>query len=185
MVGLFVLSKLTEKFGKENVGLYRDDGLALIEGVNGRKADKARKMLHDIFGQIGLKITAQVNNQIVNFLDITLDLENAKFAPYRKPNNQPLYVDSRSNHPPSILKQIPITINKRISLPFHLTKNPSMNANLSMKAHLNTAITMFLWNIQPTALLLHHLRNEGAKETLSGSTPRSENHQAIDVNIKD
>jgi hypothetical protein len=45
-----------------------------------------------------------------------------------------------------------------------------MNANLSMKAHLNTAITMFLWNIQPTALLLHHLRNEGAKETLSGST---------------
>ena len=102
--------------------------------------------------------TAQVNNQIVNFLDITLDLENAKFAPYRKPNNQPLYVDSRSNHPPSILKQIPISINKR-TLPFHLTKNPSMNANLSMKAHLNTAITMFLWNIQPTALLLHHLRN--------------------------
>jgi hypothetical protein len=72
-------------------------------------------MLHDIFGQIGLKITAQVNNQIVNFLDITLDLENAKFAPYRKPNNQPLYVDSRSNHPPSILKQIPISINKRTS----------------------------------------------------------------------
>ena len=84
LVGLFVLSKLTEKFGKENVGLYRDDGLALNEGVNGRKADKARKMLHDIFGQIGLKITAQVNNQIVNFLDITLDLENAKFAPLQK-----------------------------------------------------------------------------------------------------
>jgi hypothetical protein len=72
-------------------------------------------MLHDIFDQIGLKITAQVNNQIVNFLEITLDLENGKFAPYRKPNNQPLYVDSRSNHPPSILKQIPISINKRIS----------------------------------------------------------------------
>ena len=124
------------------------------------------QMLHDIFGKMGLKITA---NQIVNFLDITLDLENAKFAPYRKPNNQPLYVDSRSNHPPSILKQIPISINN--SLPFHLTKNPSMNANLSTKAHLNTAITMFLWNIQPTALHLHHLRNEGAKETLSGSTP--------------
>ena len=50
-----------------------------------------------------------------------------------------------------------------------------MNANLSMKAHLNTAITIFLWKIQPTALLLHHLRNEGAKETLSGSIPRSAN----------
>ena len=110
LVGLFVLSKLAEKFGKENVGLYRDDGLALVEDVNGRKADKARKMLHDIFGQIGLKITAQVDNQVVNFLDITLNLENEKFAPYRTPNNQPLYVDSRSNHPPSILKQIPISI---------------------------------------------------------------------------
>ena len=150
LVGLFVLSKLTEKFGKENVGLYRDDGLVLIDGVNGRKADKARKMLHDIFGQIGLKITAQVNNQIVKFLDITLDLENAKFAPYRKPNNQPLYVDSRSNHPPSILKQIPISINKRISSlssdqesfdeckPFYKSALKHSNYNVSLEYSTNS-----------------------------------------------
>ena len=37
LVGLFVLSKLAEKFGKENVGLHRDDGLVLIEGVNGKE----------------------------------------------------------------------------------------------------------------------------------------------------
>ena len=43
LVCSFCMSKLAEKFGKENVGLYRDDGLALVEGVNGRKADKARK----------------------------------------------------------------------------------------------------------------------------------------------
>lgn len=114
-VGLFILNKLTEEFGKENVGLYRDDGLALIESVNGRNADNARKTLHEIFNGIGLKITAQVNHQVVNFLDITLNLNNGKFAPYRKPNNEPLYVDSRSNHPPSIIKQIPKSINKRIS----------------------------------------------------------------------
>ena len=57
-------------------------------------------MLDDVFGEIGLKITAQINNQVGNFPDITLNLENEKFTPYRKPNNEPLYVDSQSNHPP-------------------------------------------------------------------------------------
>ena len=31
LVGLFILTKLEEKFGKENVGLYRDDGLEVIK----------------------------------------------------------------------------------------------------------------------------------------------------------
>ena len=48
-------------------------------------------------------------------MDITLDLSNGKFTPFRKPNNQPQYVNSHSNHPPSIIKQIPKSINKRLS----------------------------------------------------------------------
>ena len=86
-----------------------------MRGTSARNADNVRKKLHDIFHQIGLKITAQVNHQLVNFLDITLDLTNGKFTPYRKPNNEPLYVNSRSNHPPSIIKQIPKSINQRLS----------------------------------------------------------------------
>ena len=115
LVGLFILHKLTADLGKEYVGLYRDDGLVLVRGTSARNADNVRKKLHDIFHQIGLKITAQVNHQLVNFLDITLDLTNGKFTPYRKPNNEPLYVNSRSNHPPSIIKQIPKSINQRLS----------------------------------------------------------------------
>ena len=114
LVGLFILHKLTADLGKEYVGLYRDDGLVLVRGTSARNADNVRKKLHDIFHQIGLKITAQVNHQLVNFLDITLDLTNGKFTPYRKPNNEPLYVNSRSNHPPSIIKQIPKSINQRL-----------------------------------------------------------------------
>ena len=115
LVGLFILKEISDKFGKENVGLYRDDGLILFHGKSGRLADKARKTLHTIFHDLGLKITAEVNNHIVNFLDITLNLQEETFFPYRKPNNDPLYVDSRSNHPPSIIKHIPEAINKRIS----------------------------------------------------------------------
>jgi hypothetical protein len=97
------------------VGLYRDDGLILLHGKSGRLADKARKTLHTIFHDLGLKITAEVNNHIVNFLDVTLNLQEQTFSPYRKPNNDPFYVDSRSNHPPSIIKHISEAINKRIS----------------------------------------------------------------------
>ncbi len=35
--------------------------------------------------------------------------------PFRKPNNQPQYVNSHLNHPPSIIKQIPKSINQRLS----------------------------------------------------------------------
>jgi hypothetical protein len=30
LVGLFILKEISDKFGKENVGLYRDDGLMLL-----------------------------------------------------------------------------------------------------------------------------------------------------------
>ena len=38
-----------------------------------------------------------------------------KYKPYRKPNDDPLYIHKHSNHPPSILRQLPASINKRIS----------------------------------------------------------------------
>ena len=33
----------------------------------------------------------------------------------KKPNNNPIYVHSLSNHPPSTLKQLPKSINKRLN----------------------------------------------------------------------
>ncbi len=115
LVGLFILNKLGQKFGKENIGLYRDDGLAIMKSKSARLADKTRKQLHKCFEQFGLKITAEANLHVVNFLDVPFDLNNGKFKPYRKPNDDPLYINRHSNHPPSIIKQLPTSINKRIS----------------------------------------------------------------------
>ena len=115
LVGLFILNKLGQKFGKENIGLYRDDGLAIMKSKSARLANKTRKELHKCFEQFGLKITAEANLHVVNFLDVTFDLNNGKFKPYRKPNDDPLYINRHSNHPPSIIKQLPTSINKRIS----------------------------------------------------------------------
>ena len=35
LVGLFLLSRLASIIGKNNVGLYRDDGLAILENTQG------------------------------------------------------------------------------------------------------------------------------------------------------
>jgi hypothetical protein len=49
LVGLFILNNLGKRFGKENIGLYRDDGLAIIKSKSARLLDKTRKELHKIF----------------------------------------------------------------------------------------------------------------------------------------
>ena len=74
LVGLFILKQLGKTFGNKNIGLYRDDGLAIIKNKSARLADKTRKELHMIFEQFGLKITAEANLHAVNFLDVTFDL---------------------------------------------------------------------------------------------------------------
>ena len=44
-----------------------------------------------------------------------MDLGLGTYKPFMKPNNTPLYVHKDSNHPPNIIKNIPESINKRLS----------------------------------------------------------------------
>ena len=67
-----------------------------------------------VFSEHGLSITIFINLKKVNFLDITMDLENEIYKPYRKPGDRPRYVHTQSNHPPQILKNIPAGIEKRL-----------------------------------------------------------------------
>ena len=114
LVGLYVLHKLKNETRLENTGLYRDDGLAAIK-TSASEADKVRKKLIQVLQPLGLKITVQTNMKQVNFLDINLDLTTGVYKPYKKPNDVPMYIHAESNHPPTIIKQIPKIIEKRIS----------------------------------------------------------------------
>ena len=60
-------------------------------------------------------MTIEANLKVVDFLDVTLDLKSGIHKPFMKPNNTPLYVNRESNHPPSIVKNIPESINRRLS----------------------------------------------------------------------
>ena len=113
LVGCYLLSLLTERYG-QNIGLYRDDGLAAFNKTP-QEIEKIKKELCKIFRENDVKITIEANKTIVNFLDVTLDLQTGKHYPFTKEGNVPLYVHKKSNHPPSILKNIPDSINKRLS----------------------------------------------------------------------
>ena len=113
LVGCYLLSQLNEIPGVE-IGLYRDDGLAILQQTP-KETERIKKEICKIFKKCELKITIEANKKVVNFLDVTLDLNTEKFKPYSKPLNTPLYVHSKSNHPPSIIKNIPESVNRRLS----------------------------------------------------------------------
>jgi len=111
LVGLFILDDICNTYGKHNIGLYRDDGLAIFKNTPGPQAERIRKDIIRRFKAHGLNITIQTNLKIVNYLDVTFNLTNSTYYPYRKPNNEPQYINIKSNHPPNIIKQLPTSIN--------------------------------------------------------------------------
>ena len=110
LVGLLILSKINEQFPQLNFGLYRDDDLAVYKSMRGATIDLYRKRLIKLFGDLGLKITLEFRLHRVDFLDATLDLANNTYKPYRKPDDTPIYIDIKSNHPPAVKKQLPLMI---------------------------------------------------------------------------
>lgn len=113
LVGLYLLSQLNVLVGVD-AGLYRDDGLAICNKPP-KQIEHIKKQICAIFAKNKLKITIDCNKKIVNFLDVTFNITEGTYGPYMKPNNIPLYVHMESNHPPSIIKNIPLNVNKRLN----------------------------------------------------------------------
>ena len=97
------------------MGLYRDDGLFILRKINKQQTDKIRKKIISIFKNINFKIEIVTNLTEVDFLDVTFNLENNTYRPYKKPNDQIIYIDISSNHPPQIKKQLTKIISNRLS----------------------------------------------------------------------
>ena len=118
LFGIYLLKQVEDFLSslgdKTHAGLYRDDGLIHIENANGPLISRIEKALHRIFKRNHLKISIEQKGISVNFLDVTLGT-NGSYKPYRKPNGITKYVNKASNHPPSILKNIPISIAKRLN----------------------------------------------------------------------
>ena len=77
--------------------------------------DRVRKNVIKIFKEVGFKIEIQTHLKIVNFLDVTFNLANGTYKPYKKANESLLYTNTSSNHPPKGIKQLPTSISERLS----------------------------------------------------------------------
>ena len=115
LVDCFILSDLSSKYNKKDIGLYRDDGLAIFKNISGPQSEKLKKEFQKAFKKYDLEIVIECNLKTVNYLDVTLDLNTGTYRPYNKPNSETNYVHVQSNHPPNIIKQIPISIQNRLS----------------------------------------------------------------------
>ena len=113
LVGLYILSKLKNVFN--NLGLYRDDSLGVLDLAKPVVYDKIRKQTFKIMSDIGFKITLDIGKQVTNFLDVTLNLSDGTFRPYRKPNSLINFININSDHPKHIKKALPIMTQKRLS----------------------------------------------------------------------
>ena len=115
LVGLYILSILSRKYQKRDIDLYRDDGLAIFKPMPGPKMERIKKGIIVKFKKLNLKIVIDSNMKIVKFLDVTLNIFDGSFSPYRKPNDESLYINSMLSHPPNIIKHLPKSTNRRIS----------------------------------------------------------------------
>ena len=66
LLGTFLLYKLSLKYNKNDISLYRDDGLAIFKNISGRKSEKIKKDIQKLFKKNQLDIVIQCNMKTVN-----------------------------------------------------------------------------------------------------------------------
>lgn len=163
LVAAYLLSLLDKKYGRI-FGLYRDDGLGTLH-CSPREAEQMKKQICKLFNNKGLSITIEANKRTINYLDITLDLKHNTHCPYKKPNETTMYVNVNSNHPPTILQNIPKGVNKRLS-------SLSSNDDLFKK-------TTLCYQKAINDAGYHHVLNFHGQTNNNNNKPRQRNRKVI------
>ena len=88
LIGISMLSLTSNKYNPNNIGLYRDEGLAAFKNTSGPQSEKIKKTFQKIFKNKGLDIIINCNMIIINYLDVTLNLNDGSYCPYKKPNDE-------------------------------------------------------------------------------------------------
>ena len=115
LVGIYILTRLATIIEKSNCRLYIDDGLVILRDVNRQQIDRRGKNIIKIFKDIGFSIDIETNSKVVDFLDITFNLNSSIYKPHKKPNDTLLYINKSSKHPLQTINQLPRIIRDRLS----------------------------------------------------------------------
>ena len=79
LVGIFMLNKISEKYNKNDLALYRDDGLVVFKNVSGPESERIKKIFQSLFKKYGLGIIIECNKKVVDYLDITFNLKDGTY----------------------------------------------------------------------------------------------------------
>ena len=115
LIGIYIQSLLTNILSKDNMGLYRDDGLLMLCKIHKQQRDKVGRKIISIFKNVDFKINIVTNLTGVDFLDVTYNLENSAYCLCKEPNDKLIYIDVSSNYPPQIKKQLTKIVSDRLS----------------------------------------------------------------------
>ena len=89
--------------------------LAVFKNISGPELQRVKKNFQSLFKKYGLVIIIECNKKVVDYIDVTFNLKDGIYKPYHKPDKKITYINVQSNHPPNIIKQLPKTIEQRLS----------------------------------------------------------------------
>ena len=81
LIGILLLNLLGRQYDTKNIGLYRDDGLLIFKNCIGPQMEKIKKQLQKVFKNNGLDVIIECNMKIVNYLDVTFNLNVGTYDP--------------------------------------------------------------------------------------------------------
>ena len=77
LVGNYLLYDLSKLYEKNDIGLYKNNGMADFKNKSGPESEKIKKSIQSTFRENELKITIQYNLKIVDYLDVTFNLTDS------------------------------------------------------------------------------------------------------------
>ena len=80
LVGIFRLNKISEKYDKNDIGLYKDDNLAVFKNISGPESERIKKNFQSLFKKYGGEIIA-CNKKVIDYLDVTFNLKDGTYKP--------------------------------------------------------------------------------------------------------
>ena len=81
LVCLLIIHGMKDSFPQLDFGLFRDDSISGYNKIPGPHLTKLRKDIEAFFKTLSLKITIETILRIVDFLDVTLDMQNKIQSP--------------------------------------------------------------------------------------------------------
>ena len=102
-IAVFMLLPLSKHIKENHIGLYSDDRLATFMNSSHPEAEKIEKNFQKLFKEKYLDNIFQPNLKITNYLDITLNVNNGSYLPYRKRNEETNCIHVNSDYPSSII----------------------------------------------------------------------------------